>query len=91
MSNYYLYFYIYLALFVIVVTLYLGRRRRRHATHSAQLQQAIESGLTEPPSLHPVVDLTRCMGSGACVKACPEQALGVVDGKAVLINAAQAP
>ena len=42
----------------------------------------------EPPSLHPVVDTTRCMGSGACVKSCPEKALGVVDGKAVLINAA---
>jgi thioredoxin reductase/NAD-dependent dihydropyrimidine dehydrogenase PreA subunit len=28
------------------------------------------------------------MGSGACVKSCPEKALGVVNGKAVLINAA---
>ncbi len=88
MSNYYLYFYIYLALFVIVLTLYRERRRRKHETHSAQLQHAIQSGLMEPSSLHPVADLTRCMGSGACVKACPEQALGVVDGKAVLINAA---
>jgi thioredoxin reductase/ferredoxin len=35
-----------------------------------------------------VVDLARCIGSGACVKSCPEHALGVVNGKAVLINAA---
>jgi thioredoxin reductase/NAD-dependent dihydropyrimidine dehydrogenase PreA subunit len=35
-----------------------------------------------------VADLTQCIGSGSCVKACPEQALGVVNGKAVLINAA---
>lgn len=42
--------------------------------------------MTEPPSLHPVVDLSVCMGSGACVRACPEKALGVIDGKGVLIN-----
>ncbi len=88
MSNSYLYFYFYLAAFVIGVTLYVNRQRRKHTTHVAQLQQAVESGLMEPPSLHPVVDKTRCMGSGACVSACPERALGVVAGKAVLINAA---
>ena len=88
MSNSYLYLYLYLAAFALVVTLYLKRQRNKHAAHSAQLQQAVDSGLMEPPSLHPVVDLARCMGSGACVKACPERALGVVDGKAVLINAA---
>ena len=88
MSNSYLYFYLYLAAFVVCVTLYLNRQRRKHTAHVAQLQHALESGLMEPPSLHPVVDTTRCMGSGACVKSCPEKALGVVDGKAVLINAA---
>jgi ferredoxin len=88
MSNSYLYFFLYLAAFVICVTVYLNRQRRKHAAHVEQLQHAVESGLMEPPSLHPVVDTTRCMGSGACVKACPERALGVVDGKAVLINAA---
>lgn len=88
MSNFYLYFYVYVAVFVLVVALYLKRRRKKHETHSAQLQYALETGLMEPPSLHPVVDLTRCMGSGACVMACPEQALGVIKGKAVLINAA---
>lgn len=50
------------------------------------LKEARESGMTEPPSLHPVVDLSVCMGSGACVRACPEKALGVIDGKGVLIN-----
>jgi thioredoxin reductase/Pyruvate/2-oxoacid:ferredoxin oxidoreductase delta subunit len=73
---------------VLVTVLYLKRQRRIHGRHSAELEQAIQSGLMEPPSLHPVVDPALCMGSGACVKACPENALGVVDGKAVLINAA---
>jgi thioredoxin reductase/Pyruvate/2-oxoacid:ferredoxin oxidoreductase delta subunit len=83
-----LYLFIYVAAFVLVVALYLRRQRRRHATHVAKMQQAVEGGLLEPPSLHPVVNPSRCMGSGACVKACPEQALGVVNGKAMLVNAA---
>lgn len=52
----------------------------------AILQEAEESGLTEPPSLHPVLDLSLCMGSGACARSCPEKALGVIKGKGVLIN-----
>ena len=88
MLDIYQYFYVYAAVLVVVVALYLNRRRKRHTAHVAQLQHAVEAGLIEPPSLHPVVDLTRCMGSGACAKACPEKALGVVNGKAVLVNAA---
>ena len=88
MSNSYLYFYLYVAIFVIIVTLYRARQNRKQTGHTAQLQHAVESGLMEPPSLHPVVDTARCFGGGACVKSCPEQALGVVNGKAVLVNAA---
>ncbi len=79
---------IYVVLFLLVVVLYTRRQSRLHRAHAAQLQEAVEAGLLEPPSLHPVVDPNRCMGSGACVKACPEKALGVLNGKAVLINPA---
>jgi len=41
----------------------------------------------EPASLHPVIDPLACIGCGACAKACPEdQVLGVIDGKAELVN-----
>ena len=43
--------------------------------------------LTEPASIHPIIDPGRCVGSGACVKACPEKALSMVSGKAVLTDA----
>ena len=80
------YVYLYLLAFALILVVYLKRRRKRQAAHAAELQQTIEQGLNEPASLHPVVDKARCMGSGACAKACPEGALGIVCGKAVLIN-----
>ena len=82
------YIYLYLAVVLLCIVLYLSRRRRIHAEHVEELNQAIKDGLNEPPSLHPVIDPARCIGSGACVKACPEDALGIVNGKAVLKNAA---
>ena len=53
-----------------------------------QLQESVAAGLAEPPSLHPVIDHRICLGSASCVTACPEDAIGIVNGKAVLINAA---
>jgi thioredoxin reductase/NAD-dependent dihydropyrimidine dehydrogenase PreA subunit len=40
-----------------------------------------------PISIHPQVDLDECIGSGACVRACPEQdILAITDGRARLLN-----
>lgn len=77
----------YLALLVLAMVGYLGWRRGRQRAHAAALQRAQAAGLVEPLSLHPVVDPVRCIGSGTCAQACPEQALGVVGGKAVLLDA----
>ena len=82
-----LYFFLYALVFVAVVVLYLRRQRRIERGHVEQLKEAVEAGLVEPPSLHPVIDPLRCIGSGSCVTACPEDALGIIQGKAVLVNA----
>jgi thioredoxin reductase (NADPH) len=79
---------LYAAIVALVWVLYVRRRRRVHREHAQQLQQSLEAGLAEPPSLHPVIDPLRCLGSSSCVSACPEQALGIVNGRAVLVNAA---
>jgi thioredoxin reductase/NAD-dependent dihydropyrimidine dehydrogenase PreA subunit len=79
---------VYIALIAIVIALYLVRRGRRERAHAQALQEAIEAGMTEPPSLHPVIDFARCIGSGGCVRACPEEALGIINGKGTLVNAA---
>ena len=70
----------------VVFGVYFLRRARMQARHVEQLNDAVEAGLTEPVSLHPVVDPSRCIGSRGCVEACPEGAIGVIDGKAQLVN-----
>ena len=82
------YLYIYLAVIGVAMLLYIRRQRRVHAMHAAELADSVEGGMAEPPSLHPVINNVRCIGSGSCVKVCPEEALGIVKGKAVLVNAA---
>ena len=77
---------LYLAPFLLVLILYLRHNRKLNRRGHERLHEARESGMTEPASIHPVIDLTRCCGSGACVKACPEKALSLINGKAVLTD-----
>ncbi|HEY6239825.1 MAG TPA: NAD(P)-binding domain-containing protein [Burkholderiales bacterium] len=73
--------------FLAVLAWYVVRQRRRERESSTRLTQAIEAGLNEPASLHPVIDPSRCLNSRACVAACPENAIGIIGGKAQLVNA----
>lgn len=69
------------------VVLWLRAHRERKAL--AQKHEAHTAGLTQPASLHPVIDPSMCIGCGACVRACPEgQILGLVNGKAELLEPA---
>ncbi len=80
------YLYIYAAALLLILALYMRRRRRLLREHEAELKRSLEEGLGEPASLHPVIVPGQCIGSGSCVAACPEEALGIVGGKAVLVN-----
>jgi thioredoxin reductase (NADPH) len=82
------YLYIYAGIVGLAIVLYVRRQKRISGMHSASLKEAVQGGLSEPQSLHPIIDLGRCIGSGACARACPEDALGIVNGKAVLTNGA---
>ena len=79
-------FLIYLAPLLLILTIYTRRQNKINRRSRKRLQEAKESGLTEPASIHPVIDPGRCIGSGACVKACPEKALSIINGKAVLAD-----
>ena len=71
---------------VLIISYWLITHRKQH--HSKKtLAEAKEAGLTEPASLHPVIDKDQCVGCGACVVACPEgKILGLIKGKAQLIE-----
>lgn len=77
---------------VFILSLFFYLRRYKKLTHQTNLKidKAKNSGLFEPVSLHPVVNHDICIGSGACIEACPEKdILGLVHGKAVTINASR--
>jgi len=73
-----------------ILAMYGWRQRRVHSRHLATLQESIASGMTEPASLHPLIDESKCLGCGTCVTACPETShhdvLGLINGKAALIG-----
>ncbi len=77
---------LYIAPFLLILAIYIIRQKKINRRGRARLHEAKEAGLTEPASIHPAIDLSRCCGSGACVKACPEKALSIVNGKAMLTD-----
>lgn len=66
---------------------YLAQRKRVEKRNVAHRDQERDAGLTEPASLHPIIDPVLCVGCKACVEACPEKnVLGMIRGKAELIG-----
>jgi thioredoxin reductase/NAD-dependent dihydropyrimidine dehydrogenase PreA subunit len=75
---------------IIVVLIYLRKQGRASELVDEKIRKAKEDGLHEPVSLHPYVDVNRCIQTGACITACPEKdILGIRNGKATIINASQ--
>ena len=73
---------------VLILVSYIWIQRRNSKIIKAKISEAREAGLHEPVSLYPVIDPNRCIGSGACVDACPEKdILGLSNGRSSIINA----
>ena len=71
----------------ITIFFYLRKKNKKTIETVKKVAVAKEEGLFEPVSLYPHIDLNTCIGSGACIKACPEKdILGIVDGIATVIN-----
>lgn len=64
----------------------LDARKQARATKVHEEVLALGDELV-PVSIHPEVSLDQCIGSGACIRACPEHdILAITDGRARLIN-----
>jgi thioredoxin reductase (NADPH) len=83
----------YSVIFIVIIFIlfiYLSKYKKRTKLTTYKIEKAKELGFHEPVSLHPVVDLETCIGSGACIAACPEKdILGLVNGQARTINASR--
>ena len=71
---------------IFVVPYFIIHRRREKAVE-VKFEKAVEAGLVEPDTLHPIIDPNACMCTGNCVAACPEtDVLGLLNGAALSIQ-----
>jgi len=55
---------VYVLPLAMIVAFYLWRQRRIHARHLRTLEDTVAAGMTEPASLHPLIDPVKCLGCG---------------------------
>lgn len=78
---------VYLIPALSIMALYILAQQRKTRSARGIYQDAVDAGMLEPASLHPLIDGSRCLGCASCVTACPEKnVLGVVEIKARLIS-----
>ncbi|MHC5063584.1 MAG: NAD(P)-binding domain-containing protein [Planctomycetota bacterium] len=75
-----------LALFAQLSRRHELKRMRRSVS---ERDHALREGRAVAQLAHPIVDLSRCLGCGTCIDACPEdQVLELVHGQAMVVNGA---
>ncbi len=70
-----------------IVVYYARNVSHGHRQNHEDRAEAKALGIDRPRAQHPMVDLSRCIGCGSCIAACPEGGvLGLINGKASIIN-----
>jgi len=79
--------YVFIGLFLVLpVMAHLRRTRRKEAEARAAAERG-KLHSSGPRAQHPHIDISHCIGCGACVTACPEgDVLAVLAGKAAIVN-----
>lgn len=67
-------------LFGLIFWFYLRKQKKRSREVEEKIRIAKKEGVHEPVSMHPVVDPNACINSGACIAACPTQAITLCIG-----------
>ena len=74
----------------VLVALHRRNEIRSMAQTLERREVAVEQGAAKAELQHPVVDLSRCLGCGTCVAACPEEGvLELVHGQAAVVRGAR--
>lgn len=77
---------IFFILFSILAVPYWVRVARNRRAAEESLRKSQQGGILTPVTLHPHIDLLKCIGCASCVKICPESVLGIVNGRALVVS-----
>lgn len=78
---------LYLLPLALIIVFFLSRQKKRNEESLRLKDEAISDGLFEPPTLHPSISESKCIGCRSCVKACPEgKIIGIIKQKAQLVS-----
>lgn len=77
-------------LIALAVIPYLRHIKKNEVKARKKFREMKISGLQEAATVHPHIDVTKCIGCSGCVKACPEgDVLAIIEGKATLVHGAK--
>jgi thioredoxin reductase (NADPH) len=77
---------IFVVLLLIVAFPHWRKVAKQRAEARKSFEKSEKAGMLYPVTLHPKIDLNKCIGCASCVRVCPEGVLGIVDGQAAVVS-----